>query len=198
MLRTKFKNENEQRTITPIVWCLVLWFLCTALLLNEIFLPMKIHVDALHNFKVMFRTKFKNENEQRAITPKVWSFELWFLSTALLLNEIYQPMTFQVSSLNTLWVMLWTKFKNENEQRAITLKVWCLELWSLCTALLLNEIYLPLKFHVDALHSLKVILRTKNGRTDGQTDESITICHPWGGIKTRLFYPSASFLFFHL
>ena len=36
----------------------------------------------------------------------------------------------------------------------------------LCTALLLNEIYLPMKFHVDALHSFKVMRRTKKGRTD--------------------------------
>jgi len=41
------------------------------ILLNKIYLPMKFHVDALHSFKVMLRTKFKNENEQRAITPKV-------------------------------------------------------------------------------------------------------------------------------
>ena len=77
---------------------------------------------------------------------------------------------FQVSSLNTVWVMLQTKFKNKNEQRAITPKVWCLELWFICTALLLNEIYLPMKFYVDAMHSFKIMLRTKKGRTDGQTD----------------------------
>ena len=70
-------------------------------------------VYALHSLKVKLRTKFKNENEQRAITPKVCSFELWF--TALLLNETYLPMTFQVSSLNTFRVMLRTKkFINEN------------------------------------------------------------------------------------
>ena len=84
------------------------------------------------------------------------------LCTALLLNEIYLHMKFQASSLNTYWVMLLTKFKNENKQRAITPKVWCLELWFLCTALL-NEIYLP----VDALHSFKIMLRTKTGRTEG-------------------------------
>jgi len=33
----------------------------------------------------MLWTKFKNKNEQRAITPKVLSFELRFLCTALLL-----------------------------------------------------------------------------------------------------------------
>ena len=105
-------------------------------------------------------------------------------------------MKFQVSSLNTYWVILRTKFKNENEvliinilhwvmvlvhctspqwhhmpmKRAITPKVWCLELLFLCTALLLDEIYLPMKFHVDALHTFKVMLWTKKGRTGGQTD----------------------------
>jgi len=151
--------------------------LCTTLLLVEIYLFMKFHVNALNSFTVMFRTKFKNENKQKAITPKVWNFELWFLCTALLLNEIDLAMKFQVSSLNTYWVILRTKLKNENEQRAITPKVWNFELWFLCTALLLNEIYLPLKFHVHALHSFKVMLRTKketdrrmDGRTDWRTD----------------------------
>jgi len=126
------------------------------------------------------------------MTPKVWCLELWFLCTALILNKIYLPMKFQVSSLNTFWVMLRTKFKNENKQRTITPKVWYLELWFLCTALLLNKIYLPIKFHVDVLQSFKVMLRTKKGRTDrstdGRTDESIIICHPPGGIKSFYAY----------
>jgi len=43
ILRSKFKYENHPNAITPKVWCLELWFLCTALLLNlnEIYLPMK-------------------------------------------------------------------------------------------------------------------------------------------------------------
>jgi len=131
---------------------------------------MKFQVSSLNTVWVMLRTKFKNENKQRAITPKVWSFELWFLCTALLLDEIYLPMKFLVDALHSFKVMYRTKYKNENEQRAITIKVWCLELWFLCTALLLNEIYLPMKFYVDALHSLKVMLRTKKGRTDGRTN----------------------------
>ena len=102
-----------------------------------------------------------------------------------------RSMKFQVSSLNTCWVILRTKFKNEHEQRAITPKVWSFELWFLCNALLLNEVYLPMKFHVDALHSFKVMLRTKkgiNGRavwltdwlTDGRVDYYMP---PFGGIK---------------
>jgi len=146
----------------------------------------EFQVSSLNNVWNMLQTKLKNVNEQRAITPKVWSFELWFLCSALFLNEIYIPMKFHVNALHSFKVMLRTKYKNENEQRAITPKLWCLELWFLCTALFLNEIYLPvyLKFHVDVLHNFKVMLRTKkgwtNGRTDGQTDESITICHPSG------------------
>ena len=54
------------------------------------------------------------------------------------------------------------------------------ELWFLCTALLLNEIYLPMKFHVNALYSFKVMLRTKKGRTDRQVDYQMP---PFGGIK---------------
>jgi len=141
---------------------------------SVIYLPIKFQVSSLNTFWVMLRTKLKNENEQRAKTPKVWSFELWFFCTAVLLNEIYLPMKFQVSSLNTFWVLLRTKFKNENEQMAITPNVRSFELWFLCTALLLNAIYLPMKCHVNVLHSFKVMLQTKKGRTDG----SITICHP--------------------
>jgi len=130
----------------------------------------EFHVDALHSFKVMLRTKFKNENEQRAITPKVRCLEWWFLCTALFFNDIYLPtcIKFHVETLHSFKVMLRTKFKNENEQRAITPNLWSFELWFLCSALLLNEINLPMKFHVDALHSFEVILRTKKGRTDGR------------------------------
>ena len=80
-------REKRKTQIKNYHWSL---FLCIALLLNEIYLPIKFHVEAWHSFKVMLRTKFKNENEQRAITPKVWSFELWFLCTALLLNVLIQ------------------------------------------------------------------------------------------------------------
>ena len=98
--------------------------------------------------------------------------------------------------------MFRTKFKNENEQRTVTPNVRSFGSCFLCTALLLNEIYLPMKFHVvDALHSFKVLLRTKTGRTDGRTDErtdeSIIICHPSGaqkksvkpGIEPELSWP---------
>ena len=59
--------------------------------------------------------------------------------------------------------MLWTKFKYENKQKAITQKLSKRELWFLCTALWLDEIYRPMKFHNRSQHSLGDMLRTKNG-----------------------------------
>jgi len=113
--------------------------------------------------------KLKHE---RAITPKVWCLELWFLCTALLLNEIYLPMKFQVSSLNTYWVMLRTKFKNENEQRAITPTVWCLELWFCALHFSSMRSICLWSFMLMPCIVLKLCSGQKrDGRTDGRTDE---------------------------
>ena len=56
-----------------------------------------------------------------------------------------------------------TKVKYENKQRAITIKLSMQELWDLCTALRLDEIYPPMKFHNHSQHNLGDMLRTKNG-----------------------------------
>ena len=84
--------------------------------------------------------------------------------------------------------------KNTKHQRAITPTLCIIKLWFLCSALLLNKIYLPMKFHVDTTYSFRVMLRTKfrtdkrtNGQTDkqtdGRTDKAATICSPdpWSG-----------------
>ena len=84
---------------------------------------MKVQIDSSYTFGVMFRTKIKYENQQRAITLKVCISELWFLCTALLLNEIYPQMKFQVDSSYTFGVMVRTQIKYENQQRAITHKI---------------------------------------------------------------------------
>jgi hypothetical protein len=59
-------------------------------------------------------TKIKYENKQRAITQKKINAEYQFLCTALLLNEIYHPMKFQVHSIDTLGEMAQTNIKYEN------------------------------------------------------------------------------------
>ena len=94
MLRTKFKYEKKQRAITQKLSKRELWFLCTALPLDEIYPPTKFYNHGQYNFGDMLRTKFKYENKQRAITQKLSKRELWFLCTALRLDEIYPPMKF--------------------------------------------------------------------------------------------------------
>ena len=42
----------------------------------------------------MLQTKFKYENKQRAITQKLSKQDLWFMCTALPLDEIYPPQNF--------------------------------------------------------------------------------------------------------
>ena len=100
------------------------------------------------------------------------------------------------SSLNTFWDIPRTKFKNENEQRTVTPKVWSFELCSMCTALLLNEIYLPMKCHVYTMHILKLYFGQKRDGvtdgltdwlTDGRTDGRVNYyMPPFGGIKIEL------------
>ena len=55
--------------------------------------------------------------------------------------------------------MLRTKFKYENKQRAITQSKQ--ELRFMCTALPLDEIYPPTKFHNHSLYSLRDVHQTK-------------------------------------
>ena len=46
-----------------------------------------------------------------------------FLCIAILLNEIYPPMKFQVNSSCSIGAILRTKIKYENQQRGITQKL---------------------------------------------------------------------------
>ena len=57
--------------------------------------------------------------------------------------------------------MLRTKIKYENKQRAITQKLSKQELRFMCTALPLDEIYPPRKFHNHSQYSFGDMLRTK-------------------------------------
>ena len=92
-------------------------------------------------------TKFKYENKQRAITQKLSKQEFWFMCTALPLDEIYPPTKFHNHSKYSFGDTHRTKVKYENKRREITLKKSKEELWFMCTALPLGEIYPPTKFH---------------------------------------------------
>ena len=97
----------------------------------------------------MLWTKFKYENKQREITQKLSKQELQFMCTALPLDEIYPTIKFCNQSSYSFENMHRTKVKYENKQRAITKKKKKSkqEFWFMCTALPLDEIYPPTKFH---------------------------------------------------
>ena len=101
------------------------------------------------------------------------------LCTAFLLNEIYIPTKFLVDTSCTCRVMSRTNSMCKNEQRVITPKYSNAELQFLCSALLLNEIYLstilPTKFYVDTCFSCRIMSKTRECRwTDVRTDKVAT------------------------
>ena len=98
MHRTKVKYENKHRAITKIKSKQELWFMCTALSVDDIYSPTKFHNHTKYSFGDMLRTKFKYENKQTAITQKLSKQELWFMCTALPLDEIYPPTKFHTHS----------------------------------------------------------------------------------------------------
>ena len=147
------KNQEliKKRAISQNLGKQKLRFMCTALPLDEIYPPTKFHNHSNYSFGDMHRTKVKFESKQRAITKKKRKRkqELWFMCTALPLDEIYPPTKFHNHSYYSFGDMLRTKFKYGHKQRAITKKKRKRkqELWFMCTALPLDEIYPPTKFH---------------------------------------------------
>ena len=125
--------------------------MCTALPLDETYPPTKFHNHSFYSLGDMHQTKFKYEKKKkkRAVTQRLSKQELWFLCTALPVDEIYPPTKFHNHSNYSFGDMHRTKVKFESKQRAITKKKKKSkqELWFMCTALPLDEIYPPTKFH---------------------------------------------------
>ena len=97
----------------------------------------------------MLRTKIKCKfKKKKGNNSKLKKQELRFMCNAHALYEIYPPKKFHNHRLYSLGKMHRTKFKYEKKnQRAITKKLSKQELRFMCTALPLDEIYLPTKFH---------------------------------------------------
>ena len=121
--------------------------MCTELSVDEIYPPTKFHNHTNYSFGDMLRTKFKYENKQRAITQKLSKKELWFMCTALPIDEIYPPTIFHNPSQYSFGDMHQTKVKYENKQRAITKKRKQTRVMVHVHCTPLDEIYPPTKFH---------------------------------------------------
>ena len=95
----------------------------------------------------MHQTKVKFESKQRAINKKKIKQDIWFMCTALPLDEIYPPTKFHNYSNYSFGDMHQTKVKFESKQRAINKIKSKQDIRFMCTALPLDEIYPPTKFH---------------------------------------------------
>ena len=100
----------------------------------------------------MLQTKFKYELKKRAITQNLGKQELQFICTALpLMRSIHQQnfitIAFIVLEICIRQNLGMKKKKKKKKQRAITQKLSKQELRFMCTALPLDEIYPPKKFH---------------------------------------------------
>ena len=70
MHQTKFKYKKKQRPITQRLNKQELRLMCTALPLDEIYLPTKFHNHSNYSFGDMHRKKVKFESKQRGIIKK--------------------------------------------------------------------------------------------------------------------------------
>ena len=139
--------------------------MCNELPLDEIYPPNKFHNDSNYSSGDMHRTKVKFESKQRAITKKKKKKEkskqeLWFICTALPLDEIYLPTKFHNHSLFSLRDMQRKKSKYK-KQRAIIKKLSKQELQFIYTVLPLEKIYAPTKFHNHSKYSFRDFHQTK-------------------------------------
>ena len=87
-----------------------LWFLCTALLLNDICTQINFKVDITYTFQDMLQTKLSTKVTKGNNSKEVQQ-GLQFLCTALSLDDIYIHMKFEVDISNTVQDMLRTKIK---------------------------------------------------------------------------------------
>ena len=68
-------------------------------------------IPSIYTFGDMLRTKIQSKNLQRAITLKILKTELWLFCSALLLNEFYTCVKFQVLAVILLEICSGQKFK---------------------------------------------------------------------------------------
>ena len=111
--------------------------------------------------EICTRQNLSMKKKERAITQRLSKQELQFMCTELPLDEIYPPTKFHNHSNYSFGDMHRTKVKFESKQRAITQRLSKQELQLKCTALPLDEIYPPTKFHNHSNYSFGDMHQTK-------------------------------------
>jgi hypothetical protein len=142
--------------------------LCTALLNIASNIHTKFEMNRCSSIQVMLGTKFERKNQQRAINQNIIMLELWTLCTALLHIASNIHTKFEMNRCSSIQVMLRTKFKRKNQQRAITQNIITLELWTLCTALLHIASIIHLELEMNRCSCIQDMLRIKFERKNNK------------------------------
>ena len=69
-----------------------LWFLCMTCRLKVLYKCMKFRFNTSNCYQVIERTRNNIANDQRELTPKITTAELWFLCMTRCLNVLYKCM----------------------------------------------------------------------------------------------------------
>jgi hypothetical protein len=161
----------------------VLW------LFNEIYLSIKFRGDIFYSFRGMSRVKFKVWKWTKSNNSKLDKAVLRFFWIAVLSNEIYGSCALQTYSMRSIYLQSFILIplivlescpgqssKCKNKQSPFIQKLGKAELRFLCTAHLLNEIYLPTKLLPLVVSKLcPGQEKPTDGQTGGRTDKVATI-----------------------
>ena len=96
-LTERIRNSiaNDQREITLKISKAEIWFLCMTHRLIALYNCMKFHLNNFNGCQLTERTRNSIANDQREITPKISTAELWFLCMTRCLNVLYKCMKFR-------------------------------------------------------------------------------------------------------
>ena len=123
---------------------------------------MKFRLNSFNGCQVTEWKQKSIANDQREITPKISTAELWFLCMTHRLIVLYNCMKFHVNSFNGCQVTEPTRYSIANDQREITPKISKAELWFLCTTHCLIVRYNCMKFQPNSFNSVQITERTQN------------------------------------
>ena len=85
---------------------------------------MKFHSNIFNGCQLTERTRNSLLNDQREITPKISTAELWFLYMTHRLIVLYNGMNFHLNSFNDCQLKERTQNSIANDQREITPKIY--------------------------------------------------------------------------
>ena len=118
--RTRNCIANDQREITPKIYKAELWFLCMTHCLIVLYNYLKFHFNSFNGCQTTERTRNSIANDQREITPKISTAELWFLCMTHCLIVRYKCMKFQPNSFNSVQLTertqncIYLRYKGDN------------------------------------------------------------------------------------